>query len=281
MKYYHGCPKCSLEERLSLVKLWTLFCLSMVIVSHKSAGCQFNGFRPHTTTYKGSFNKLRTHLPLDYSLTVMLLDHGHRDPCCVALQEMLSFRYSLSHLVNHSVSPLRDISKAAFNEAKFLDDCPVNKSWGCRSEQWNATHLLQRLEQSMNSFDTNYSKNVCPFEDCTLFTCISVSEKLVLSTSLPLSNKAPPEGLDTLPAVNETSTGSAAMENKTIKSATQTDFTADLGLSQGALLVLLIISVIINAVLVYYLLKKKQQPRPPARAEIEPLSVLVATTGEE
>ncbi|XP_067830291.1 uncharacterized protein [Heptranchias perlo] len=196
MKFYHVRPKSSLKEQRVTVKdlIVTFF---LIFLSERCRACDSH-FRPLSTNYAERIEELRTHLPIDYSLSVLLHNAPslQQDSCCMELQRMMSLNQSIGHLYRNSVPPLQNLTDQLLWELRFLKHCPVNKSFKCATVRWNSTHLLQNLKEQMSSFDNKHSQKECLFEQCTLHICMTGQIETMLSTVTHA----------TMPSIEETAT---------------------------------------------------------------------------
>uniref|UniRef100_UPI00398E6D25 uncharacterized protein isoform X1 n=1 Tax=Pristiophorus japonicus TaxID=55135 RepID=UPI00398E6D25 len=172
MKFYHVRPKSSLKERRLTVKDLIVTFFLIIFLSVRCRACDFGRYRPHTTSYDGVIEKLRTHLPTDYNLTIFL-DPAGLDSCCEDLQVMLSLKQSIGHLYRHSVGPLQDLTFKVLGELGFLKDCPVRESFNCEMKRLDSPHLFRKLLEHFRSYDNKFELKQCDFERCTLYNCVT------------------------------------------------------------------------------------------------------------
>uniref|UniRef100_UPI00398F2AB7 serine-rich adhesin for platelets-like isoform X3 n=1 Tax=Pristiophorus japonicus TaxID=55135 RepID=UPI00398F2AB7 len=184
MKFYHVRPKSSLKERRLTVKDLIVTFFLIIFLSVRCRACDFGRYRPHTTSYDGVIEKLRTHLPTDYNLTIFL-DPAGLDSCCEDLQVMLSLKQSIGHLYRHSVGPLQDLTFKVLGELGFLKDCPVRESFNCEMKRLDSPHLFRKLLEHFRSYDNKFELKQCDFERCTLYNCVTGHIETPVSTVTP------------------------------------------------------------------------------------------------
>ncbi|XP_072348390.1 uncharacterized protein [Scyliorhinus torazame] len=180
MKFRHV-HQDSLKERGAVKNLIVAF-FSVIFLAGSCRACNFGGFTPYSSSYDWKIEKLITHLPTDYNITVFLQDSASLDGCCVELQAMLALNRSIGHLYHHSVNPLQTVTSNVLAELRFLMDCPIRESSNCEMVRYSSSHLLQSLMDRFRSFDAKFKLQKCDFSQCTLNSCRTGRIEIMLPT---------------------------------------------------------------------------------------------------